>query len=91
MAAGGCRSTGPVDRQSNWQIAVGLGRPAAKGKFRLELSVDRPGRPTKNREQAASSRSTDRRAQNMHALISRLGRPARPRMDRSTGPVDRQA
>jgi len=37
----GCRSTSPVDRQSIWHIAVGLGRSAAKGKYCFELSVDR--------------------------------------------------
>jgi len=45
-AVDGCRSTGPVDRQSNWQLAVGLvrpiGRPTAKGNFCLKLSVAGP-------------------------------------------------
>ena len=81
----GCQSTGPVDRQPIWHIAVGRGRPDAKGEKHFELSVGRLGRPAKNREQAAFSRptgrSTDRRAQ----------KRARPRHKaRSTGSVDRQ-
>ena len=71
MAAGGCRSTGPVDRQPIGKLAVGLGRPvgrpAAKEKLLFVLSVDWPDRPTKPESKGLSVgrpvRSTDRRVQ----------------------------
>jgi len=85
MAAGGCRSTRPVDRQSIGKLAVGLGRlvgrPAAKQK-RFLCSVGRLARSTdKTREQGAFSRSTgsvDRQTcTNVHAKDTWPGRPVR--------------
>ena len=89
LAAGnGCRLTGPVDRQSNWQIAVGLGRPvgrpAARGKLHFELAIDRQKTESKLFQ---VGRSTDRQTcTNVHVLDTGRGRPAWP----GIGPVDQR-
>jgi len=95
-AAGWLSVDRPVDRQPNWHIAIGLGRPATKGQTQF-WTVGRPvGRPTKNREQPAFSRSTgrstDKRAQPCTSWTQGpVDQPVdRPSLEQSwsTGPVD---
>ena len=70
-----CRSTGPVDRQRSDFRPLGNRSTEVQTESKFSLSVDRSGRPRKNREHCSCSRSTGRSTDVHTCTKVHVGRP----------------